>query len=79
VIYARCYGGSSITVGIDDDSRGQRVVIPCDDVEHVVTGPGFLPTGTRIEVDGQTGHQLSHAVLVDAGQLTAYRYGVVAR
>lgn len=41
-IYARCYGGPSIVISIDSTRRGHRVVIPCDDTEHIVDGPPVM-------------------------------------
>lgn len=81
-MYARCYGRSaSIAIHIDSDSPAQTVRIPCDDREHVVDGPGFLTTGTRMDTSnlyhGQKG--LVHSIDVVLDQETAWRAVVVAR
>jgi hypothetical protein len=56
-VYARCYGGASITVVVDD-KRGVKV--PCDDVQHAVPGPTIAPA-----------HK--HSYFVHAGDLVAWR------
>lgn len=82
-IYARCYGGKSIVVGIDADSPGHRVVIPCDDREHVVAGPPLLKHSQLApEIDGSNGNVVStqiHAYDVSASDDIAWRVAVVAR
>lgn len=68
-VYAQCYGGASIRVVIDRAVAGQTVSIPCDDREHVVSGPHLLAAGSNL---GQ-----GHGYDVHATKLTAWRVGVV--
>jgi hypothetical protein len=81
-IYARCFGRSrSLAVHIDSDAPAQAVTVPCDDREHVVDGPGFLPTGTTMDTSnlypGQ--HGVVHTADVFSDGETAWRAVVVAR
>jgi len=82
-IYARCFGQSaSIAIHIDTNSPAQIVRIPCDDREHVVDGPGFLPAGTSMDTTdlyhGQKG--IAHTVEISPNDdETAWRAVVVAR
>ncbi|MBV9097495.1 MAG: hypothetical protein JO079_05515 [Frankiaceae bacterium] len=87
-IYARCYGGPRIVIGIDSDAPGHRVVIPCDDREHVVNGPPLL-AHSKLASEGvvdANGNFVpnpkgapSHAYNVSASKDTAWRVEVVAR
>ncbi|MDQ1746057.1 MAG: hypothetical protein QOD07_320 [Frankiaceae bacterium] len=82
LIYARCFGRSrSIAIHVDSDVRAQTVVIPCDDREHVVNGPGFLKTGTTEDTSnlypGQKG--IAQSVDVYSDGETSWRAVVVAR
>jgi hypothetical protein len=70
VIYARCYGGASITVTLDSQRTGATV--PCDDRQHVIGGPTLTH---QQQVYGSGGH----AVEIKGSTLTAYRYAVLIR
>jgi len=74
-VFARCYGGPSIVVSIDSDKPGHRVVIPCDDREHVVSGP---PVMAESELVVDPHNKDGHAFSVDAAPETAWRVAVVA-
>ena len=85
-IYARCYGGAHIVIGIDADRPGHRVVISCDDKEHVVSGPPMLahselaaeiydPHGSTA---GDSPGPNSHAIDISASEDTAWRVSVIA-
>lgn len=87
-IYARCYGSAHIVVGIDSDRPAQRVVIPCDDKEHVVNGPPLLakselaaeiydPNGNNTEPGSSGTHD--HAIDISASEDTAWRVEVNPR
>lgn len=82
-IYARCFGrATSIALHIDSDSPAQTVTVPCDDREHVVDGPGFLPTGTTSDTSNLNPGGVKgvvHTVDVFTDQETAWRAVVVAR
>lgn len=79
-IYARCFGRSqSLAVHIDGETPSQTVTIPCDDREHVVDGPGFLPTGTTVDTSGMDGAKgVAHTIDVAVDQETPWRLAVVA-
>ena len=87
-IYARCYGSAHIVVGIDSDRPAQRVVIPCDDKEHIVSGPPMLPkselaggiydpNGNNTEPGSSGAHD--HAIDISASEDTAWRVEVNPR
>ena len=76
VIYARCYGGSSITVTIDSQDRA-AVTIPCDNRQHQVDGPALRPGGDAIMADD--GAMKGHSTSVTAGKLVPWRVAVVVR
>jgi hypothetical protein len=70
IVYARCYGGPSISISFDDDRS--TLTIPCDNQQHVVNGPTLTHWQT---VYGNGGH----AVEIHGSKLTAFRYAVVIR
>jgi hypothetical protein len=87
-IYARCYGGRSMVISIDSNRRGHRVVIPCDDNEHVVDGPPVMAHSelAATEVDDAHGNVLSttaspnaHGMEIAASDYTAWRVEIYAR
>jgi hypothetical protein len=75
-VYARCYGGTHIVIGIDADAPGHRVVIPCDDKEHVVSGPPLL---AKTELTSDETTPKTHVVDISASDDTAWRVTVVPR
>lgn len=76
VIYARCYGGASISVTVDSQSRA-AVTIPCDNQQHVVDGPALKPGGdTSYQAAGA---MAGHSTGISAGKLVPWRVAVVIR
>lgn len=88
-VYARCYGGRDIVVSIDSTKAGHRVVIPCDDREHVVNGPPVMAHSELAAeaFDDATGNSVTpntpgdsiHAMAIRASDYTAWRVQVLVR
>ncbi|MDQ1683524.1 MAG: hypothetical protein QOC82_261 [Frankiaceae bacterium] len=87
-VYARCYGGAHIVVAIDADKPGHRVVIPCDDREHIIDGPPVLAHSELASegmedsngnfVPNPPGNK-NHAIQIQASDDTAWRVAVTVR
>jgi hypothetical protein len=76
-IYAACYGGPRMVVSIDSNRPSQQVAIPCDNREHIVTGPPVL-AHSEIASEAPRGTHV-HAVEIDASDYTAWRLVVLPR